>query len=74
MAAALIVRVAQRFDFAHLRLSCAKMTKIKCSELWPSKPLPFRGGVGVGLETLRKGSGPHPLRLTSKLVSLAALP
>src|SRR3546814_4096917 len=39
------------------------------------KPLPFRGGVGVGgASTLRKTREPTPLRLSSKLASLTAPP
>jgi hypothetical protein len=40
-----------------------------------SKPLPFRGGVGVGPVGVAQGlQGPTPLRLASKLASLAAPP
>ena len=39
------------------------------------KPLPFRGGVGVGaISVALWPKRPTPLRLTSKLVSLAAPP
>ena len=40
------------------------------------KPLPFRGGVGVGFvdQARRVGINPTPLRLGSKLPSLAAPP
>jgi hypothetical protein len=39
------------------------------------KPLPFRGGVGVGSFGVVRGlQNPTPLRLASKLASLAAPP
>ena len=38
------------------------------------EPLPFRGGVGVGASGLAQRSQPTPLRLASKLASLAAPP
>jgi hypothetical protein len=39
------------------------------------QPLPFRGGVGVGAVNAVQGlRGPTPLRLSSKLPSLAAPP
>src|SRR3546814_12315062 len=37
-------------------------------------PSPSGEGLGWGPSALRKADGPHPLRLTSKLASLAALP
>ncbi len=41
----------------------------------PLKPIPFRGGVGVGpIGGARGLRGPTPLRLASKLASLAAPP
>jgi hypothetical protein len=39
------------------------------------KPLPFRGGVGVGPVGVARGlQGPTPLRLAHKCASLAAPP
>ncbi len=39
------------------------------------KPLPFRGGVGVGTVSIAQGrKRPTPLRLASKLASLTAPP
>jgi hypothetical protein len=39
------------------------------------KPLPFRGGVGVGLVSAAQGlKRPTPLRLANKFANLAAPP
>jgi len=38
------------------------------------KPLPFRGGVGVGASGLAQRPRPTPLRLANKFASLAAPP
>src|SRR3546814_20277656 len=63
------------FPYATLFRSSRRARRWKRLERWrPDSPSPSGEGLGRGPSALRKADSPHPLRLTNKFVSLAALP